>query len=477
MKNKSIFFFSTICALAFQSCTKNDLGITAEQSLSAEVALSNKATAQSTLLGVYSTAQSLDAFGAGPQILGDFQADNVDFVGSFPTLQDIKLYSIISTNATTAGWWQVHYQVISRANTIINRVAGIADPTFTTAEKNAMIAEAKFLRALTYFQLANIYSHPFQISNGTNLCVPLITTEFTGAIDKPKRATLNEVHAQIKKDLDEAIAAPLPASYTAAADTRGRATLGAARALLSRLHLYRGEWTLSADAANLVIANTAVYSIITSSYNYGRNTTEDVFSLQMTATDNSRTGSGGWASYHRPAALGGRGDCPFSPELVTAFQAEAGDLRFALSAMGVAADGISKRFTLKFPDAVNNTDNSPLIRLPEIILNRAEALAQRDGLNQTSVDLMNTLRVRAGLTARTLVSFANKQALIDAILNERRKELAFEGHRRMDLLRNGRALATGAFAAASAPGADKTIMPIPQRERDNNPNLDQNKGY
>ncbi len=472
--NKLIVFLSM--AVILISCTKEKLDLVAEQSLSEDVALSSKITAQSVLLGVYSTAQSLDAFGAGPQIVGDYQADNVDFVGSFPTLQDIKLYNTLSTNVSVAGWWQVHYQMISRANTIISRVPGLVDPTFTATERNQMVAEAKVLRAMAYFQLANLFSHPFQVSNGTNLSVPLVTDAFSGVATFPERATLNQVHAQIKKDLDEAIAAPLPATYTAAVDTRGRITIGAARALLSRLALYRGEWTAAADAANLVINNTAIYSLA-ATYNFGRNTTEDIFSLQMTATDNSRTGSGGWASYYRPAAVGGRGDCPMTADLDAAFQQEAGDRRYALSANGVAADGLSKRFTLKYPDASNNTDNSPLIRLPEVMLNRAEAIAQRDGLNQTSVDLMNALRVRAGLTALTLLSFTSKGALIDAILNERRKELCFEGHRRMDLLRNGKALATGSLAAVSVPGANKTILPIPQRERDINKNLTQNNGY
>ena len=475
MKYNKLIVFLSIVVILF-SCKKEKLDLVAEQSLSEDIALSSKVTAQSVLLGVYSTAQSLDAFGAGPQIVGDYQADNVDFVGSFPTLQDIKLYNTISTNASVAGWWQVHYQMISRANTIISRVPGIVDVTFTVAERNQMVAEAKCLRAMAYFQLANLFSHPYQVSNGTNLAVPLVLEAFTGVPTFPARATLNEVHAQIKKDLDEAIASPLPATYTAGADTRGKITIGGARSLLSRLALYRGDWTAAADAANLVINNTAVYSLA-ASYNFGRNTSEDIFSLQMTATDNSRTGSGGWASYYRPAAVGGRGDCPMTADLDATFQQEAGDRRYALSAIGTAADGLSKRFTLKFPDASTNTDNSPLIRLPEVMLNRAEALAQRDGLNQTSVDLINALRVRAGLSSRTLLSFPTKPSLIDAILNERRKELCFEGHRRMDLLRIGKALATGSLAAVSVPGADKTILPIPQREIDNNKSLIQNKGY
>src|SRR5690606_12826048 len=99
-------------------------------------------------------------------------------------------------------------------------------------------------------------------------------------------------------------------------------------------------------------------------------------------------------------------------------------------------------------------------------------LAQRDGINITSINLINELRGRAGLGNWTLVTFASKQAFIDGILNERRKELCFEGHRRMDLLRNGKPLrTTGPTAPISNPGDDYTILPIPQREIDVNVGL------
>ena len=333
------------------------------------------------------------------------------------------------------------------------------------------------MRALAYFQLVNLFAQPYQISKGSNLGVPLVTKSFTGTPDFPGRATVNEIHAQIIKDLTEALP-NLPVTYPSPSDTRGRATNAAAKALLSRLYLYRGDWSNAADFANQVINISTNYSL-SGSYNFGRNTAEDIFSIQMTATDNSRTGAGGWASYYRPAALGGRGDCPMTADLINAFQQEPGDKRFALNDLGVASDGNTKRFTLKYPDAVNNTDNSPLIRLAEMYLNRAEALAQKDGINQTSVDLINALRRRAGLSDLLLINFLTQQSLVDAILNERRKELCFEGHRRMDLLRNGKPLRTGSLAAAAAPGAARTIMPIPQREIDNNSGLkgQQNPGY
>ena len=340
-----------------------------------------------------------------------------------------------------------------------------------------MVAEAKFMRALTYFQLVNLFAQPVQINGGNNLGVPLILKEFSGEIEFPARATVNEVHLQIKKDLTEAIP-DLAATFAVASDTRGRATKGAARGLLSRLHLYRNEWTEAASFANDVILATPTYVLATNFAFFDGNTAEDVFSIQMTTTDNSRTGSGGWASYYQPAAKGGRGDCPFQSNLELAFAQEPGDLRFVASATGTAADGIVRRFTLKFPDAVNNVDNSPIIRVTEMYLNRAEALAEKDGINQPSIDLMNRLRTRAGLPTWTLASFASKQALVDAILNERRKELCFEGHRRMDLLRKGLPLrSSGPTAGISKPGDDKVVLPIPQRELDINPSLVKNPGY
>ncbi|MBS4065910.1 MAG: RagB/SusD family nutrient uptake outer membrane protein [Chitinophagaceae bacterium] len=467
-----------IAVLFMISCQK-ELEILPEQSVAENVVFTTRTGAQAALNGVYSTAQSINVFGSQPQIMGDFQADNTEFVGSFPTLQEIFQFTTISTNVTVSGWWQSHYQVILRANSVITRVPGINEAGFTEAQKKQMVAEAKFMRALTYFQLVNLFAQPVQINSGNSLGVPLVLGEFTGNVEFPARSTVNQVHLQIKKDLEEAIP-DLPASYSTAADTRGRATKGAARGLLSRLHLYRGEWSLAAGYANDIITASPTYVLASNYAFYDGNTAEDVFSIQMTTTDNSRTGAGGWASYHRPAANGGRGDCPYTANLEAAFQAEPGDLRYNQSAVGVAADGISRRFTLKFPDAVNNTDNSPVIRVTEMYLNRAEALAELNGINQTSIDLMNVLRTRAGLPAWNLLTFSTASQFIDAILNERRKELCFEGHRRMDLLRKGKPLrATGPLALQSRPGDNKVILPIPQREIDINPSLksQQNPGY
>jgi hypothetical protein len=165
-----------------------------------------------------------------------------------------------------------------------------------------------------------------------------------------------------------------------------------------------------------VITATPTYVLAANYSFYDANSAEDVFTIQMTTTDNSRTGTGGLASFHRPAAQGGRGDAPFSTDLVNAYLQEPGDRRLSLlSDSAVASDGPRRRFTLKYFDARTNADNTPIIRVTEMYLNRAEALAEKDGINQTSIDLINALRARAGLSNWTLTTFTTKQAFIDAI--------------------------------------------------------------
>lgn len=469
-------------ALGIFSCEDRLNELRPEQELTGDAAFATESTTLSSLYGVYSTLQNYELFGGLSQVIGDFQADNVDFVGSFPTLQEISNFSTVGSNSSIQALWQVHYRAITRANNVIANAPTVNDPGFTEEEKAQVVAEAKFLRALLYFQLANFFSQPYQVNGGTNLSVPLVLEPFEGEVTFPERATLNQVHAQIEQDLMEAI----PNLNTAAefddpSEMRGRATVGAAQALLSRLYLFRENWEMSEEYARAVLASPS-YSLASDYGFYNANTPEDVFTIQNSAIDNGRTGAGGLASYFRPASEGGRGDAPFSPDLIRAFELEPGDRRFtALSSPGVGADAQAHIFPTKYPDAVNNSDNAPVIRVTEVVLTLAEAIARQAGSvaeAQEAIDLINQLRVRAGLPTFTVASFSSVDELINAILTERRKELAFEGFRRMDLLRNRMPLRTsGENVARAAFGADLTILPIPQRELDVNPNLVPNPGY
>lgn len=445
------------------------LNLSPQQSLSTDLAFSDKRSAQGSLIGVYSQAQDLEVFGSMPQTIAEYQADNVEFIGSFPTLQEIYTYNTLSDNGSISTIWRDNYGLILAANAVIKNVPGVEDPAFSQAEKDQYVGEAKFLRAITYFNLLNMFAQPINVAGADSPGVPLVLEPFEGEIELPARASVGAVQLQIKADLEDAVS-----GLNGQNAGPGRATATAARAMLSRLHLYRGEYAEAASFGQQVLGAAGLG--LAPNHNFWSSTSsEDVFSIINLAIDNGRTGSGGWASYYMPAEDGARGDCPMSAELIAAYAEEAGDLRFS-SLSKVGANGLT--YSTKFPDAINNTDNSPVIRYTEVVLNVAEALAEQNGPNQESLDLVNSLRTRAGLAAWTLDQVGDKATFVSLILNERRKELAFEGHRKMDLLRKGLPLrSTGPQASVATPNAPKTILPIPQREIDLNTSLVQNTGY
>jgi starch-binding outer membrane protein, SusD/RagB family len=479
MKKKIYLFLPIFIISLLSTSCEDDINLSAQQSLDVSGAFLNEDATLSTLQGVYSSCQLLEMSGGMPQIFSDFMSDNSSFVGSFPTFQEIRDYVTLSTNTNIQGVWQQHYRVIARANDVIANVPNVPGATFTAAERAQFIAESKFLRALGHFQLVNLFAQPFNFTNGgTHLGIPLVTESFTGTVNFQGRNTVSEVYNSVIKDLTDAVN-DLPATYSTAILTRGRATKGAAQALLSRVYLYKGDYTNAAVFSKQVLDASATYAIASSYAFYtSKNTSEDVFTIQNSSIDNGRTGTGGWASWHRPAANGGRGDIKFSPSLIAAYTQEAGDLRYVLRSSGTGADANPATFSTKWPDAVNNADNAPVIRTTEIVLNYVEAKAEVDNaVSQDLINRMNTLRTRAGLPGWTLSTFSSKDAFVNAVLNERWKELAFEGHRRMDLLRRGKNLRANDPKAVYK--ADRTILPIPQREIDNNPALvgQQNPGY
>ncbi|NER15422.1 RagB/SusD family nutrient uptake outer membrane protein [Leptobacterium flavescens] len=468
-KFKIITLFVSI--LAFISC-ENQLDVIPEDNVATNTVFSSRATINGAVVGIYSKNQSGDLNGMG-QLMSDFMSDNVNFVGSFPSLQEVDQFETLATNTSIDNIWLDAYELIGAANNVIVNLPpiDINDVTggLTEEDKTQFVAEAKFLRAVTYFQLVNLFAQPFQISGGTNLGVPLVLQPFEGGDISQfqlERSTVNQVHAQIEQDLMEAIA-DLPENNGV------RAEAGSARALLARLYLYREQWAQAADFANQVI-QSGQYSLAPNYDFYDNNPTssEHVFVVVNTPTDGPQEPAGSdevYVNFYNPAP-GGRGDAPFSQDLLDAFAAEPGDRRFDdLSAPATDAGGNDTFFTTKYPDITNNASDGMVLRITEMYLIRAEAnLRGGTTTGDTPLNDINLLRNRASLANLGSVD-------LDAILLERRKELCFEGHRRMDLLRNNLNLRPGG-GAATAPGADKVIFPIVDDEITNNPNITQNPG-
>lgn len=448
----------------FSSC-EDRLDVLPEDSLVNELAFANETLALGVVEGMYSSAQQDDVLNGTLQLAGDWMADDVDFEGTFPTFNEIRLFTTLANNGSIFGMWDDNYETIGSANLIIDNIPLVPGDDFTAAERAQAVAEARWMRALVYLNISQFFGQPQQVAAGRgNLSVPLILTSEIG-LEIP-RATLGAVHDQIEADL-------LAVIPNLAGGTRIKANPGAARALLARLYLYQERFSEAAAMANTVI-NDPFYTLATDYTFYNqRGSAEHIFTLANNPDDGQDSGQG-FSGLTNPTP-NGRGDAPFTDNLLAAFADEPGDLRVAgsLVQMGADAQGNTRQFTFKYPNHVSNDDDAPVIRITEMYLTRAEAnFRAGSAVGADPLDDINELRGRAGLPDLGAVDLA-------IILNERRKELAFEGFRRMDLMRNGMNLRRPGQddEGLSTPGADKTVFPIPQAVIDLSPFVEQNPGF
>ncbi len=450
---KKILFFLVLGPVIFGSC-KKILDQRPQASLDASTAFITRQSVDAGIIGVYDAFQSSSYYGVDFSLLSELGSDNLNHTGSFPSYLEIKNRNIATNNANVSGIWNQTYVAINRANTVLQSAEGITDAAFI---KNVAIGELRFLRSLAYFDLLRLYGGtPAGYNKPDGKGVPLFLTPTLTAADaaaKP-RATEAQVFTQILSDLDFAIA---NLSTTAA---NGRATKNAAIALKARVQLYREDFADAEGLSSQIISQysgqargglAANYADI-----YGAKNTkpESIFELQFTATDANNL-----RFYYY-----GRNEVASSTSLGSAH--EAGDLR---KPVNYAPSGTTFK-QLKFSRA-DGTDNIVLIRLAEIYLIRAEARARKaiPDIIGSQADL-NVVRNRAGLTNTIALTASD---LFTAILQERRIELAHEGHRWFDLRRTNRLLSTLGITDAY-----RSLWPIPQRERETSGFIiEQNPGY
>ncbi|ULQ55102.1 RagB/SusD family nutrient uptake outer membrane protein [Flavihumibacter rivuli] len=445
--------------LGLGSCTKV-LEQEPQGALDATTAFTTRTGVEAGLRGTYDILQSGNYYGLRYQALTDMSADNIIHTGTFPSFAQIFTRQILADNAETTNMWNTIYNGINRANNIIVSAETIEDPAFNKAQA---IGEARFLRALMYFDLLRVFGGSpdgYGKANGQGLPLYLVPT-LTPADAAPKaKATESEVWAAIKADLDAAIAS-LPAS-----NSIGRASLPAANALKARVHLYLGEWDAAETAATAVLTGLGVSASATgglaadySSLWLSKNVKpESILELPFYPDDANSI-----AFFYYPGSLGGRNEITSSTSLRDAHPD--GDLRKGVN-YTVAAPGIPANKTRK-ASRISGDDNVIVIRLAELWLIRAEARARKatPDLENALKDL-NIVRKRAGLadfTATTVDAFLTQLEI------ERRLEFAHEGHRWFDLRRWNKLGLTEAFRA---------LWPIPLREVQTSGGIiAQNPGY
>lgn len=459
---KIIQKINTVICIGLITISCNVLDQEPELQISDERAITNLSGATSALFGAYDQIQGV--YQGRLQRVSDVSGDVSQSIGTWDFYREMDTYAVSADNTEILDLWTFVYRTVNQANNLIAEVPNIEA---TQTQKDNILGQAYFLRALAYFDAARVWGGVPGVFG--ELGVPLVLNPSRGVDENsfPARATLQATYAQVKSDLDEALRL-LPENQANNAATRGRATKPAARALLSRLHLYLGQYAEAEARASEVIADSKFSLVEYASIFSSDNSNESIFEVQFNNADQS-----GLRFWYAPGAIGGRGELAANEDFYNSFAAE--DERKALFGRD---NVVGVWYPTKYIRA-GNVDNGHVLRIAEMYLNRAEARARKSSpdLAGARADL-DMVRTRAGIAP-----FAEDIPLLEAIERERRWEFYAEGHIFFDLVRTGRALTVlqnvnrrnGPPVSISNPG--RQVMPIPRSEMDANPNMQQNSVY
>ncbi|CAL1516458.1 RagB/SusD family nutrient uptake outer membrane protein [Chitinophaga sp. MM2321] len=487
---RHLFIFIVITFLA-TGC-KPDLELAPDGWMASSTFYKNASDAESAVTGAY--AMLYDVYRNEHILTPNVIAadDGIPFLTGAADRVALWKYEMVPSNIYTGQIWSTAYRGIQFSNVVIARIPGIdMDETL----KKQYVGEARFLRALHYFNLVRFYGG-----------VPIVTAEITTlvGVEAPK-APIADVYDLIEADLKEAEAV-LPKSYTGG--NVGRATQGAAKGLLAKVYLTRAGntsgspyWAQAAAKAKEVI-DLSVYDLWD---NYAdvfalanRGGKESLFEVLFVTDIQGNSFTTGYAPRGAPIVPNnGFGIFRVSKSLFDEYAAN--DKRKAvtfLTSYVNPANQQTVQLSVDNPDpalavsfwkladptvkvGLNGGTSWPYMRYSELLLIYAEALDESKGAPDTEAyAAINKVRKRAGLGD---LSGLSKAAFKDAILEERRLELCFEGHRWFDLVRTGRLLdavkAENSFSRNAPIKSHQMLFPIPQREVDANHALIQNDGY
>jgi hypothetical protein len=479
IKNISFILAS---ALLMVGCKKSFLELAPVSNANVNAVFKSKSDFDLAVNNAYSTLYTIYAPKGSMSFTGELMSDNVTvstlaISGSFTIVdqQAFRDYSIATTNTGAYQFWIDHYTSLYQINIVLDKITGAS---LEEAYKKQVVAEMKFLRALYYFNLVQLYGD-----------LPLVTRPLLGEeAYAMKRSPKADIYGLITDDL-KAAAADLtePGSEPA----KGRATKGAAKTLLGKVYLTMGDKAAGTQALKEVYDTYGgskydllpTFSALWGNTTAQKNTKESIFEVQYLG------GAANPYSSYWPAFA------PFENFSITKYgggmnmvtddlynEYETGDTRREASFyLGYDKAGVFVpiKFSKKWVDltapldgggeACNN--NFMVLRYADVLLLLSEATDDPQYLNK--------VRARAGLPLYGTPEYpsAKYPTVALAVEHERRMEFALEFQRWFDLKRTGRAVAV-LSAKGKAVTADKLLLPVPQYAVGQNPNLlPQNPGY
>jgi starch-binding outer membrane protein, SusD/RagB family len=454
---KSIYLIYALILISLYSCKVRDVEPVFQ--VPDEVAITDKVSAEAAVNGAYNALGRNEYYGVNYRAFAILSAsDVVKWVGNSNNFRQFNNHNLFADNSSINDTWNAIYRTINITNNILEKVPALNVSGLSDADKNKLTGEAYFIRALCYFDLARAWGG-----------VPIILTA-THSADATKgirRSNQSQVYDRVQLDLDQAIAL-LPASPV----NRNRAVKNTAVALRARLHLYRQEWQAAVADASTVISSPD-YSLVTpySNFYLTKNTPESVFELFYTINNKNN-----YATNWLPGSLGGRREwVPISAFVTQVRDSSTGGNRKAYILEKTPAEsGQTLYGNMNFKISTGD-DDAFIIRIAELYLIRAEALARLGGpdgnASAQAVSDLNLIRNRAQVKVPPISDITNEQ-LIEAVLKERKYEFAFEGQWWFDLVRTDKAA-----TVLNISDRNKYLFPIPQNQILIDPDLTQNPSY
>jgi tetratricopeptide (TPR) repeat protein len=432
-----------LVTLLITSCRQNFIEILPVDTVTVDVLYKTDKDFQDAIIGIYGIYQ--DQY-ANMYYFGDIRADDTWDELVKGTAGAVDNFTLSNDDALLINTWRNYYKAITRANTLLEKI-NAADAAIIT-NKNRHVGEAEFLRALAYFDLVRIFGD-----------VPLVTKSLS--IDesyKTVREKVDKIYDEvIIKDLLDA-EAKLPASYSGA--EVGRATKGAARALLGKVYLTRKDFVKA--EAKFQEVTTMGYALLPNwadLWDYTKNEHHSEYIFDIEYEQGLGTEGSIFTNRFTPKVtsliaffgIAGSADDQNTPHQMLFDLFEAKDKRKDITATKGYTDATGKfipllvssnnmsAYTRKYITKITTANDSPanwkVIRYADVLLMYAEALNE-NGKTTAALPFLNQVRTRAGIDA---LPTQTQTQLRDQIVLERRRELAYEGHRWFDLTRTGQA--------------------------------------
>lgn len=463
----------TIPLLGMVACQK-DLETTPITNIEEQYAFDTPERIQGMVNGLYDAAKAGNFLGGRYLIMNDIRGEEfINMRTNVVTGLSIWNHTANSSASEVENLWSAAYAAINKVNIFLKGLddhAAKIDPLMLPKYK----AEAKFVRALAYFDLVVIYARPYTLNNGSSPGLPLrLKAETTSDNNDLARSSVKAVYDLILADLDEA-EKNLPENYATALLNVTRAHVSTAIALKTRVYLAMGDYKAVVREAEKIAGNNAIGPLVhklepnvaTPFTNYL--TTESILSMPM--SDGDPPGTQNQLGYYYNKSPIGNGEYSLNAKGIIAntdwSATDARRTNFIIP--GTAA------YLKKFNKPAPYTDYVPVIRFAETLLNYAEAAA-RTGDSPKAIELLKMIRNRSD-AAYVFPSSATDtpDELIKTILTERRIELLGEGFRSFDLLRLGMTIPAKGTVNAITPSQAEYIWPIPNSEMLSNKLMTQN---